>query len=54
LHAQPAWKQWTSLVDFLDDKVKGAFAGNINLHEYEAQIDSLALTYEQLRSAARN
>jgi len=51
LPAQPAWKQWTTLIDLLDEKVKGAFAGNVNLHEYEAQIDSLARTYEQLRSS---
>lgn len=52
LHAQPAWKQWTALLDLLDDKVKGAFAGALNLHDYEAQIDSVAETYEQLRSSS--
>ena len=50
LHALPAWKQWTAMLDLLDDKVQGAFAGNINLHEYEDQIDSLAASYEQLRA----
>src|SRR5262249_34198306 len=37
------------MLDLLDDKVAGAFSGNVNLHEYEAQIDSLAAIYEQLR-----
>ena len=49
LHENPHWKQWTAALDLLDDKVAGAFAGSINLHEYEAQIDSLAAIYEQLR-----
>lgn len=51
LHADHAWQEWTALLDLLDDKVQGAFAGKINLHEYEAQIDALAATYEQLRSS---
>ena len=54
LHRQPAWKKWTDTIDLLDDKVGGAFAGKINLHEYEAQIDSLAATYEELRAAFQN
>jgi hypothetical protein len=53
LHTLPAWKQWVSLLDQLDDKVKGAFAGTTNLHEYQSQIDSVAATYEELRSEAR-
>ena len=51
LHTLSAWKQWTASLDLLDDKVAGAFAGNVNLHEYESQIDSLAATYEQLRAS---
>jgi hypothetical protein len=50
LHSLPAWKQWTAGIDLLDDKVSGAFAGNVNLLEYEAQIDSLAATYEELKT----
>jgi hypothetical protein len=46
-----AWKQWIELVDLLDDKVAGAFAGTINLHEYETQIDSLATIYDELRAS---
>lgn len=54
LQKQQAWKQWVEMLDLLDDKVAGAFAGTINLHEYESQIDSLAATYEQLRAAFEN
>jgi hypothetical protein len=49
LHQQPPWKDWVSELDFLGDKVGGAFAGETNLHEYEKEIDGLAATYEQLR-----
>ena len=41
------------MLDLLDDKVAGAFAGSINLHEFEAQIDELAGIYEQLKSSQR-
>ena len=51
LHKLAAWKQWLTLVDLLDDKVAGAFAGSINLHEYEGQIDELAVVYDELRAA---
>jgi hypothetical protein len=53
LHKSPAWQQWVAGLDFLDDKVQGAFAGTINLQEYEPQIDSLAATYEQLGSSVQ-
>src|SRR5262249_4212370 len=52
LHALSEWKQWTAMLDLLDDKVAGAFAGKTNLHEYESQIDSLADIYERLRAVA--
>src|SRR5262245_9860869 len=48
LHRLPEWKQWVALLDLLDDQVAGAFAGKINLHSYEAQIDSLAQIYQNL------
>lgn len=54
LHSLSDWKQWTALIELLDDKVGGAFAGKINLHECEAQIDLLAETYEQLRAAVQS
>lgn len=54
LHQLPAWKQWTALLDVLDDKVKGAFAGTINLQDYESQIDTLAEIYEKLRAESQS
>lgn len=51
LHKLAAWKRWLTLIDLLDDKVAGAFAGSINLHDYESQIDDLAVVYDQLRAA---
>ena len=53
LRKYPAWKKWTSSLDLLDDKVAGAFACTVNLHEYEAEIDALAATYEELRAAVQ-
>jgi len=50
LHDLPEWKQWIARLDQLDDKVEGAFAGRINLQDYEAEIDSAAATYEHLRA----
>jgi hypothetical protein len=50
LHTYPAWKEWTAMLDQLDDKVEQAFAGETNLHDYEMQIDSVAATYERLRA----
>ncbi|HEY2712739.1 MAG TPA: transglutaminase-like domain-containing protein [Chthoniobacterales bacterium] len=54
LHEQPAWQQWVAMLDILSQKVEGAFAGKINLHEYESQIDTLAATYDQLRAGLQN
>jgi transglutaminase superfamily protein len=51
LHKLRPWSEWTRLVKLLDEKVRGAFAGTINLHESENEIDAVALTYEQLRTA---
>jgi Transglutaminase-like superfamily len=53
LHNLPAWKQWVSMLDLLGDKVQGALSGTTNLQEYESQIDSLAATYEELRTEFR-
>ncbi len=50
LHAGPAWKDWVTGVEFLAPKVAGAFGGTINLHDYEAQIDALADTFDLLRA----
>jgi len=54
LHQHPAWTKWTETLALLDPEVAGAFAGTTNLHDYEAQIDSLAETYEQLRAAFKD
>jgi hypothetical protein len=53
LHTLPAWSRWVGLLDQLDEKVKGAFAGTTNLQEYESEIDALAATYAALRSEAQ-
>ncbi len=54
LHEQAAWQQWVATIGLLSRKVEGAFAGKINLHEYESQIDTLAATYDQLRAEISN
>lgn len=46
----PSWPKWVSLVDDLDDKVGGAFLGEVDLHQDEAKIDLVAETYEKLRA----
>ena len=45
-----AWGDWVRLLDELDDKAIGAFNGEVNLHDYEKTIDSLADVYSELRS----
>jgi hypothetical protein len=50
LHSLPSWKKWTTLIDDLDDKVGGAFAGRVDLHQDEVKIDQVAETYEKLRA----
>ena len=52
LHESPDWPEWVAKLDLLSKKVEGAFAGSTNLLDYEAEIDSLAATYERLRAAA--
>lgn len=52
LHETAAWAEWVTMLDFLSQKVKGAFAGSVDLLEYAPEIDRLAATYEQLRVAA--
>lgn len=49
LHEKAAWKDWVAQLDQVDDKVAGAFAGTVNLHESQALIDALAVSYEKLR-----
>ena len=45
----PSWTRWIQLLDELDDNAKAAFEGKVNLHDYSAQIASLADVYEQLK-----
>jgi len=45
----PSWNTWTRLIDELDDKAGGAFAGTVNLHDHENDIDALADVYTKLR-----
>jgi hypothetical protein len=52
LHTLTAWNEWSRLLNLLDAKVAGAFAGTTNLHDSENQIDAVALAYEQLRAAS--
>jgi hypothetical protein len=40
------------MIELLDEKVAAAFAGDVNLHDFETQIDSLADIYERLRAEA--
>src|SRR5262249_42889337 len=49
LHREPAWKDWVAGVELLSPKAAGAFAGTVNLQDYETQIDSLADTTDRLR-----
>jgi len=53
LDKSPAWNDWVSGVTFLNDKAGGALTGTINLQDFESQIDSLATSYEKLKTAAR-
>ena len=45
-----AWKRWSDGVGFISGKCWGAFSGELNLHDYESQIDSLASAYAALKS----
>lgn len=49
LRRLPAWKDWTRLVDDLDDAALAAFSGEANLHDREAEIDALASAYAKLK-----
>ena len=39
LHQLSAWKEWVELIDFMDDKVRGALEGTTNLHQHGKKID---------------
>lgn len=44
------WENWKNSIAALEEKCWGAFRGEINLHEYESHIDSLAVTYNNLKA----
>lgn len=48
----PAWREWTELVRELSSLGRQAFNGEVNLHEHAAEIERLAIVYDQLRSQA--
>ena len=50
----PEWKEWVSLLDVLDDKVKGAFMGEVNLHDYQKEIAEIGKIYERIKTAYLN
>lgn len=52
LSAHESWAKWKEKIDFLDDKIEGAFKNEINLHDYEADIDELATLYQSLKESS--
>jgi hypothetical protein len=50
LHHAASWEEWVRLLNLLSKKVEGAFAGKVDLLEYEPEIDTLAATYDKLRA----
>ena len=54
LHRLPEWKDWSTGLDLLKDKVGGTFAGTVNLHDYESDIDNLATMYEKMAKKFRD
>ena len=46
----PDWNAWKRQLSALDGPAIGAFRGEVNLHHYESQIDTLAAVYERLRT----
>lgn len=47
-----AWKEWNKKVSDFADKGRGAFAGEVNLHEREKEIEEIWQTYEKLKQEA--
>ncbi len=45
-----AWNEWTELINYLDDKARGAFTGTTNLHKYGDEIARLVELYELLKT----
>jgi len=49
LNQASTWKEWVTLVAFMDDKARGAFEGKINLHQYTREISQLAELYDTFK-----
>lgn len=48
----PQWSEWTKSIRELDDKCLAAFNGEINLHDHEAEIESLLKLYQTINRMA--
>lgn len=46
------WKEWNEKVSKIADFGRGAFAGEINLHEHEKEIEEIWQAYEKLKQEA--
>ena len=44
-----SWGKWKSAIHALEEKCWGAFRGEVNLHDYENQIEALAAVYNDLK-----
>lgn len=44
------WENWKKSLDALEEKCWAAFLGEVNLHDYENQIDALAVVYNDLKA----
>ena len=47
-----AWKEWNEKVAKFADTGRGAFAGEVNLHEHEKEIEEIWQVYEKLKQEA--
>jgi hypothetical protein len=52
LSSLQAWRSWTAAVHRLSPKGRLAFAGEMNLHQNEAEIKDILATYQELRGEA--
>lgn len=45
-----SWGKWKNSINALEEKCWAAFLGEVNLHDYESQIDALAVVYNDLKA----
>lgn len=50
LRALPSWKEWIEVIGGLEEKAKGAFQGEFNLHQAEGEIRRAHEVYAKLRA----